>query len=168
MPEFEIVAIGDNAFRGFSHADEEARLKFKRYMESREGGELVKLAYSEPRNPGFHRKFFAMVNHAFDHWDPARGRKRLTFKGKPIEKNFERFRKDMVIRAGFYAPSYEVGRNGKTIVRLEAESLAFGSMTQERFTEVYEAVFKVLLEDVMVNYSADDFREVLPQLESFG
>lgn len=162
MPEFEVVKT-EKGLRGYTQADHAAYLKFKALIEKLEAGEFLKLSYKRPRNVGFHRKFFAMLTHAFEHWEPERGRKRLTYKGQPIEKNFDQFRRDVLILAGFRKATYD--HRGR--VHLEALSIAFDSMDEDTFAQVYEAVLKVLLADILRNYTREDFERVVEQLQAF-
>lgn len=164
MPDFEVVKTTKGELRGYTQRDHDFYLKFKRFVKALEPGEFVRLSYHQARNPKFHRKFFAMLKHAFDHWEPERARKRLTYKGRPIEKDFDQFRRDVLIRAGFYRATYD--HRGR--VHLDAESIAFGNMTEERFEVVYEGVLKVLLEDIFTNYTRKDLERVIEELQRFG
>lgn len=101
-------------------------------------GALVLADIRQPRNPRFHRKFFALLNLAFDYWRPGP----VTMPdGQQIdaEKNFERFRKDVLILAGFRKTVVNI----KGEARLEADSISFASMDETQFNEVYKAVFSV-------------------------
>lgn len=59
-------------------------------------GRVVHADYKEMRNSAFHRKFFALLNLAFEYWDPGPVTSRH---GKP-QKNFDQFREDVTILAG--------------------------------------------------------------------
>jgi hypothetical protein len=114
------------------------------------------------RNYKFHRKAFALFKLAFDHWD-IHG---IEYKGQLVEKDFERFRKDMIILAGFYRPVY----NARGEVQLEAESLSFSNMSEERFNLVYRAVMSVVWERILRHsgYVIEaDVDNVVNQLMSF-
>jgi hypothetical protein len=86
---------------------------------------------------------FALFKLAFDAWEPEG--EENEYKGQPIAKDFDRFRKDITILAGFFHPVFNV--RGET--RLEAESLSFGSMSESRFGEVFKAVLNVVWERVL-------------------
>lgn len=163
MAEFEAVKTSDGKLRGFTQQDEEARVKFKKFVDELEAGEFFRLTYKRERNPKFHRKLFAMLKLAFDAWEPEKGRKRLTYKGAPIEKDFDQFRRDMLIRAGFYVAKYDA----KGRVMLEAQSISFANMDDERFAEVYEAVLKVCLTDILTNYTRADADRVIEEMQRF-
>jgi len=83
------------------------------------------------RNPQFHKKVFSFLNFCYEHWDGDR----VLGHGTP-EAQFDRFRKDLTILAGYYEQSIRL--NGE--IRTEAKSLSFGNMKPEEFEEFYIAV----------------------------
>ena len=99
-------------------------------------GKGVRGEFRRVRNLQQHRRIFALFNFAFENWD-APG---LEYQGQPVAKDFDRFRRDITILAGFFHSVV----NFKGEVRLEAESLAFDSMSDERFQAVYRAVLGVV------------------------
>jgi hypothetical protein len=88
------------------------------------------------RNPKFHAKFFAMLNFAFEYFQPEI---HTTKSGIVPERNFDKFREDVTILAGFY----DVVVNIKGEARYQAKSISFGSMEDLEFQDVYKAVFNV-------------------------
>jgi len=128
-------------------ADESARA----LMDKIKAGQGVRATVRRVRNVKFHRKAFALFKLAFDAWKPVSP---LEYKGLPVAKDFDRFRKDMTILAGFYKPVYNV----RGELRLEAESLSFASMDEERFEQVFRAVLTVVWERVLksVGYASED------------
>jgi hypothetical protein len=141
-------------------------------------GELKKLPKGQPlrvkvtriRNVDHHRKYFALLNYAFDVWEPpvAFGEHEFT-SGKfdsdlvQPEKNFDRFRKDIAILAGFYEATYRI--NGD--VRLEAKSISFGNMDQDEFDKLYDKTIDVIIKHVLRNYEGDELRAVVDQVMEF-
>ena len=119
-------------------ADEEARALIDRLK----AGQGVRATLRRARNIGFHKKMFALFKLSFDAWEPLTP---LEYKGQPVSKDFDRFRKDMTILAGFYKAVY----NARGEVRLEAESLSFASMDEERFEQVYRAILAVVWNRVL-------------------
>lgn len=122
-------------------------------------GKLYRMEFKEVRNGKFLRKFFAMLNVGFDAFEPG-GKE---WKGEPVAKNFDRFRKDCTILAGFYEATYDI--NGG--VKLEAKSIAFGNMDEDEFERVYSAVADVLLSRVLKNYTRADLDRVVDQILGF-
>ena len=105
-------------------------------------GRLVHAKITQPRNPLFHRKLFALFGLIFDIWSetiPPR-----EYKGEPVQRSRERLRKDVIILAGYYEPVYCVNSE----LRLEAKSIAFGSMSELEFETFYSAVIDVALQKI--------------------
>jgi hypothetical protein len=126
-------------------------------------GQGIQASVRRARNVRFHRKGMALFRLAYDVWEPLTP---LEYKGLPVAKDFERFRKDMTILAGFYKAVYNV----RGEVRLEAESLRFSSMSEERFEEVFNAVLNVVWSRVLkaAGYaSVEDVEEVIEELMRF-
>ena len=92
------------------------------------------------RNPKFHGKYFALLNLGFEYWEPE-----LEYKGRPVEKNFKRFRQDVAILAGYYERVWSI--TGE--LRLIAKSISFAKMKQDEFDKLYGASIQVLLDKVM-------------------
>ena len=88
----------------------------------------------QPRNLGFHRKFFSLVEVGYNNLPED--------KIDPMPSK-DVYRKMCIVRAGFYQ-IYKTDK-GQFI---EAESISFSSMPQERFEEVYSRVLDVILSDV--------------------
>jgi hypothetical protein len=88
------------------------------------------------RNPKFHAKFFALLNFAFEYWQPEVP---VTKSGIIPERNFEKFREDITIVAGFCETV--IGIKGEA--RLKAKSISFANMDETEFNDLYKAVFNV-------------------------
>jgi hypothetical protein len=92
------------------------------------------------RNPKFHRKFFALLNLAFDYWEPS-----AEYKGRVVQKCFEKYREDVTILAGYYDVVWSLTDEP----RLKAKSISFAKMKQDEFDKLYNASIQVLLDKVM-------------------
>jgi hypothetical protein len=92
-------------------------------------GTSVVIDIKTNRNGGFHRKAFAFFNFCFEHHD-------IDDSLKTEEAQFNGFRKDLTILAGYY--DEYVRLNGD--LRVEAKSLAFDQMEQEEFEQCYVAL----------------------------
>jgi len=135
-------------------ATEEDERKLGRFA----SGSLVSGEYRQVRNPQFHRKFFALLNLGFEAFEPE-----ATHHGRIVQKDFDRFRKDCIIQAGFY----DLVANLKCEVRADAKSISFGSMSEDEFGRVYNAVANVILQRVLTNYTRDDLDEVIEKVIEF-
>lgn len=123
-------------------------------------GAGVSATVKKHRNPRFHRKYFALLNLAYESWEPAD----KEFRGLPVQKNFDRFRKDVIIAAGFY--DVVVNINGD--VRAEAKSINFSSMDDADFSDLYSKTVDVVLNRFLTNYSRDDLDSVIDQILAFA
>lgn len=123
-------------------------------------GAGIKAKVTRANNVAFHRKMFALFNLAFDAWEPGE----KEYKGIKVEKEFDRFRKDVTILAGFYETSLDFHGN----VRLTAKSLNFAAMDQGERERVYSAVINVVLSRILTNYTRDDLDRVLDEVLAFA
>jgi len=120
-------------------ADQIAKLK---------GGVGVKASFKKENNLQFHRKMFALANIGYDAWEPGS----VEYKGQSIEKNFDQFREDITILAGFYTASTRLDGS----IRLTAKSWSFASMNQVEREQLYSAIINVLLTRILTKYTRDD------------
>ena len=138
-----------------SEADAELLTKIK-------VGAVVKLKLTRMRNYKYHRKYFALIDFAFSYWTPTE----LPDPRWPDvvpEKNFDRFRKDLIIRAGYYDATYRL--NGDT--RIEAKSISFANMSEDEFEKLFSATIDVVLSDVCTQYTEEMLRDVVEQTLAF-
>jgi hypothetical protein len=122
-------------------------------------GAGVTVEIKRHRNPGFHKKYFALLNLAFEAWEPTVA----TYRGETVGKNFDQFRNDITVLAGHY----EMAVNLRGETRLTAKSISFASMSAEAFESLYSATINVILAKIMTNYTRDDLDNVIDQLLSF-
>ncbi|ABO60573.1 DUF1367 family protein (plasmid) [Burkholderia vietnamiensis] len=120
---------------------------------------LIRCEVKQVRNPRFHRKFFALLTLGFESWEPPI----LEYKGFEVQKDFEHFREDVTIAAGFYV----VTTNLHGSVRLRAQSISFASMKQDEFERLYNAVANVLLQKVLTRYTRADLDQVINRVLGF-
>lgn len=118
--------------------------------------------FKQPRNYRFHKKYFALLNLAFDYWETGD----QEYKGSKVQRNFDRFRKDVQILAGYYEPVYNI----RGELRLESKSISFGKMSQEEFDKLYGDVLNVLLERVLKakGFTKERVNEVVDQIMEFA
>lgn len=136
MTDCQLVKTDDGVLRPAYGSDAEMLAKIQ-------PGSVLLADVRKPRNPLFHRKFFALLNFAFGYWEPEikmDPKTSVILRNYQVGKNFDRFRKDVLILAGFRYPVVNV----KNEVRWEAESISFSSMDDTQFEKVYSEVFNVL------------------------
>lgn len=130
------------------------------FIQKMKAGELTHADFKRVRNYRFHKKYFALLDFAFEQWEPRGG---LTYKGIPVAKNKERFRKDLIILAGFYESTVNI----RSEVRLEAKSISFAQMDEIEFEALYSKTIDVVLQRILKNYSRDDLNAVVDELLRF-
>lgn len=144
-------------------ADDEARDTARKWKI----GALLRLEAKQMRNGAFFKKWWALVQLGYDYWSETCVP--MEYKGKPVLPNFDRFRKDVTIMAGFYEPTW----NLKGEMRVDPESLKWSSMSEERFTQLYDATINVLLKMVFNGknareWSEEDLRMATEQVMAFA
>lgn len=101
------------------------------YLTKLKTGEWYEIEIKRSRNPQHHKKVFAFFNFAFAYW---RGQGKYEFLDEAAQ--FDRFRKDLTILAGYRNEVYKYDGS----VRVEAKSLSFGNMDQTEFEEFATAM----------------------------
>lgn len=126
---------------GLVTADEIAAEALDKYR----NGTVLLCEIVQPRNYKFHKKFFALLNLGFQYWKPAEVDSKF---GAP-EKNFDTFREQVVIMAGFY--HMVVTLRGEA--RAKADSISFANMSEDKFQDLYNKVLNVLLKIIFIGYT---------------
>ena len=92
-------------------------------------GETYEVTIRRPRNVLFHRKFFALIEVGHDNTH--------------LEMPRDSYRKWATMKAGFYN-AYDTPKG----TYFEPQSIAFHNMDEDEFTEVYNRVLDVIIEDI--------------------
>lgn len=152
MAELKLIKVSSTVLSPATEEDVESLSKIKI-------GEVIRCKYSRYRSYKFHKKYFALLNHAFDFWEMDG----VEYKGQPVQKNFERFREDIQILAGFGYPVVNI--NGE--VRYRSKSISFGKMSEEEFEKLYSKVIDVILGKILTSYTKEDLDDVVDQIIGF-
>lgn len=147
--KFDLIKHPGGAFSLASEMDAERLKKFK-------NGEVYTAEIKLTRNPRFHAKVFAFFNFCFAHWDASR----TDTKFADEATQFDRFRKDLTILAGFYEQTVRL--NGE--IRTEAKSLAYANMETDEFEACYNALINAAMRYV---FSGVNDQNTLNRLQSF-
>lgn len=131
------------------------------YIERLQDGQVIRAEVKRMRNYKFHKKFYALLDFAYDQWEPDSS---LEYAGQPVQKNRKRFRKDIIILAGHYDSTV----NLKGEVRLEAHSISFANMSEEDFEKLYSEAINVILTRILRNYTRADLEAVVAELLRFA
>lgn len=132
----------------------------KDFIDKLKHGVLIRADFKKMRNPKFHRLYFALLNFAFEQWEPEQ----QTYKDQIVEKNFDRFRADIAILAGFGFATYNI----RGEMRMEAKSISFASMGESEFSALYEKTITVIMKRILKNYTRSDLDNVVNQLLNFA
>jgi hypothetical protein len=117
-------------------------------LERLKTGCVFEVEIVQRRNPKFHGKVFAFFNYVFECWHQGH-------EFHDEDKQFETFRKELTILAGFYFETYDINGN----LKLEAESLSYENMEPEEFERCYNALIRAAI--VNVPAVADDENRLL-------
>ena len=109
-----------------------------------------------PRNPRVHRKVMAFFGFCFSHWCAERA----GLGSADETTQFNRFRKDLTILAGFY----DTVTNIRGEVRAEAKSLAYAQMEQEEFERCYSSLINAAIKHV---FAGTRDPNILNQLQGY-
>ena len=155
MTDLTCIKLPNGTFMPADEASREEAAKFKI-------GSAVRFKATRQRNYQFHKKWWALAQFAFEHWEqPAIADPK--YPGIVPEKNFDRFRKDLIILAGFYDATFRI--DGST--RIEAKSISFANMSQDDFDRLYSATIDAVLKHILTHYERDELEEVVLRLLEF-
>ena len=147
--QFDLVKHPGGVFSPAHDIDLERLQRFK-------NGEMYTAEIKLSRNPQFHRKVMAFFGFCFQHWNAEK-----SGLGNADERTqFNRFRKDLTILAGFY----DTFVNIRGEVRAEAKSIAYANMQQDEFEELYNALINAAIKHV---FGQTKDENILNQLQSF-
>ena len=143
---------------GLIPENEEEAEKLKRFKL----GTTIKCKITEMVNAKFRRKWWALAELAYDSWVETAGMPE--YKGQRIEPNFDKFRKELTILAGYWHPVVRI--NGDAM--READSLAWASMNEETFEKLYSATINAVLERIYKSsMSEEKLRNIVNDVMSF-
>lgn len=136
-------------------ADEAAH----KLLASLKPGEGVSVEAKRVRNVAFHRKFFALLRLGFDAWEPQQAR---AWRGEALRKDFDSFRRDILVLAGHFDAHYGVDGS----VTLVARSISFAACDEHAFSDIYSGVLDVIWDRVLRHGGYDSKREVEDVVEA--
>ena len=117
-------------------------------------GDTVRVKVTRVRNYEFHKKYFALLNFAYDYWEPD---------NQVGEKCFSQFREDIIILAGYYHRYIRLDND----TRIKAKSISFGSMPEEEFEKLYTATIDVIIKHICHQYTGEMLRQTVEMAEGF-
>lgn len=124
--------------------------------------DVITSNFVKPRNYMFHKKWFALIQFAYEHWIPS-NLQDSKWKDVIPEKNFDRFRKDITILCGYFISTYRLDGS----VNIDAISISFAKMNEEEFQNLFDKTKLVVLKHILKNYTSADLNAVVLNLEKF-
>lgn len=125
-------------------------------------GAVVSVEAKKMRNYKFHKKLFALLRIAFDYWEPGEV---SSVHGIPV-KSFDRFRKDLIILAGYYHTEVRLDNS----VRIVADSISFSKMNEDTFDKLYNNVLDVVIQRISVlnEMTKDEINNLVEKFMGFA
>jgi len=127
-------------------------------------GTVYRLDVKKERNSKFHRKVLSLMRLGYDAWEPPAPD--INFNeplALPPEKDFEAFREEITIAAGYYTVTFDL--DGKPVPR--AKSISFAKMDEIEFEELFSKIIDVLLQRVLCTYSERELRETVDKVMGY-
>ena len=125
-------------------------------------GETIRADLKRPRNIGYHRKYFALLDVLYNIFEPVVDGEKWYNGVQPV-KNRERFRKDIAIATGHY----ELVVNIKGEVRAEAKSISFAAMDDAEFSKLYSLTIDYGLQRIAVGKTREQIDQWVSQIMDF-
>ena len=135
----------------------------QQYIAKLKLGQPLRVQVTRMNNAKFHRKLMALFNLGFEMWEPEQDGCAKEYKGQKVEKNFDRFRGDITVLAGYFHASYKV--TGETV--LTPKSISFNNMDHDEREALFNSVINVLLKYVMKNYTREDLDNAVERILRF-
>ena len=135
--KFTIVKQLNNTFKVAYDSDYEKMKRIK-------AGDLLECEIRKPRNYGFHKKFFALVQ--------------MIFQNQEHYNNIDDLREDLTIAAGYYVKRENL--KGEPIKK--AQSISFAKMDQDEFNEYYSRV----LDEIVIHFNFDK-QDIIDNVEQY-
>jgi hypothetical protein len=122
-------------------------------------GQGLKVKLIKQNSVLFHKKIFSLTLFAYDAWDPVE----IQYKGQVITKNFDQFRDDLTILAGYYETRIRLDGT----IRFIPKSWSFEKMDDIEKSKLYESIITVVLSRILTKYTRENLDEVVESLLRF-
>lgn len=151
MPDVHL----SKALGGLIPADADAQ----EWLEGVKSGNVMKATIRMTRNGGFHRKFFAMINVAYENHEWPE----IETKWGKAKCNRDMFRKYVTVKAGHY----EAVLTPHGEIRAEPKSISWSKMDDAEFQKLYSDVLDVILQEFLTNWKSGDMDHAVNQMLGF-
>lgn len=132
----------------------------REWLDKLKTGDVIRADFKKARNPAFHRKGMSLLSLAYEYWQPGE----LSNQYGTVEKNFDQFRKDLTILAGFFHQYVRLDGS----IRIEAKSISFGSMDEEEFSKLYQSLLTVIIQRILPQYDEEEVTNMADQFWSYA
>jgi len=129
-------------------------------MEGFRANGLYKAEITQPRNAPMHRKFFSLLNLAYENYEQPE----VFHNNIRVFKSFERFREEVIIACGHW----ELELNKRNNVVQRAKSISFAKMKQDEFDSLFNTAITVILSDYLTYYSEDDMNLLVSKVLAYA
>lgn len=130
-------------------------------------GAGIKLDVTKVRNLRFHKKALKLIRVGFEHWNPDASPDAVRIDGIVAAKDFETFRKNVLILAGHCDTVFKLDGS----FTFKARSIAFATCSELEFQLVYKRILDVVWERIMKDHhyrTPAELDAVVNQLLSFS
>lgn len=143
---------------GLVPMDEECSAQLQRMR----NGSVVRADYKEMRNGKFFRKYWALLDVAFDLWSDKLSSGNPNSATKMCK---ETFRKQLIVRTGRYTTVYNLDGESFTMV---PHSLQWSKMSEDEFHKLYHDTLDVILQTALTERFQTDIEDMVERVLSFG
>ena len=127
-------------------------------------GAVVRAEVHQVRNYKFLQKMHCLFTLAYDHFC-EHGISPLEYKGQKVVPSYDRFRYDLTILAGHYAPVFNI----RGELRLEAKSISYGKCSEDEAEKIYSDCINAALKNVYQSKMDESaLREMVDRLLAFA
>lgn len=118
------------------------------WMSATKAGQVIEVDATRPRNWQFLKKYFALINYAYENWDIPE---------IDAAKNYSEFRSDITILAGYYDMVVRVDGS----VKPKAKSISFAKMEQQEFDALYSKTLDILLAKILPSHTEEEINQIM-------
>lgn len=111
---------------------------------------ILRAKVTHPRNARFHRKFFALLNIAFENQDRY--------------DNIEAFRAEVTMRCGYYHQH----KNIKGEYQYWPDSIAFSNMDEITFAQLYEKAIDIIIQYFIRGADRQELKNAVEEILQFS
>jgi len=143
MANIDLVKVAQDCLKPSLPHDLEILAKWKL-------NDILRAEITKPRNSKFHRKFFALLNIAFENQDKY--------------DNFSDFRVEISLKCG----SYREHITTKGVIIYVPKSIAFSNMDELEFSELYDKALDVIIKHFCQGSTEEELNNRVLEILTFS